>query len=161
MIKQQIKKLKKWRTEVDSTNYATMFVMFILFIVLPNAAPAQPTCNNYDETVEESVFSLFTSTKHIDYRQSEFPQSLHLVSQAEIRRLNFPEEQWVCDAALEAITGDGPVPERERALYKVKDYYFMVVFIYYRDVNGNQMIEDNSGGLLFDSSFNLISFVMM
>ena len=154
-------KLKKRRTEVDSKNYATMFVMLFLLMILPHSAPAQPTCNDYDETVEEYVFSLFTSTRHIDYRQSEFPQDLHIVSQAEIRRLNFPDEQWVCDAALEAISGDEPVPERERALYKVKDHYFMVVYIYYTDVNGNQMIEDNSAGLLFDSSFNLISLVMM
>lgn len=138
-----------------------MFVMLILLMILPHAAPAQPTCNNYDEIVEGSVMSLFTASRHFEYRQSEFPQDLHQVSQAEIRRLNFPDEQWVCDAALEAISGDGPVSERERALYKVKDHYFMVVYIYYTDVNGNQMIEDNSAGLLFDSSFNLISLVMM
>jgi len=130
-------------------------------MVSPNETSAQSTCNAYDEVWDEMVTRLFTAPRHEDFRQTEFPPDLQQVLPSEIRRLNFPEEQWVCDAALEAIRGDEPVPERERAMYKVKDHYFMVAYSYITDEQGNQLIDKPAAGVLYDPHFNLIALVMM
>lgn len=140
-------------------------VIFLFLVGLISAVPisisAQSTCNAYDETWDEMVTRLFTAPRHQDYRETEFPASLHSVMESEIRRLNLPDEQWVCNAALEAIRGDEPVPQRERAIYKVKEYYFMVAFSYYTDELGNQLINKPAAGVLYDPQFNMIALVMM
>jgi hypothetical protein len=136
-------------------------VLLGLLVAAPNTTFAQSTCNAYDETWDEMVNRLFTAPRHQDYRESEFPATLHSVMESEIRRLNLPDEQWICNEALEAIRGDEPVPQRERAIYRVKEYYFMVAFSYYTDELGNQRINEPAAGVLFDPQFNMIGLVMM
>lgn len=142
------------------------FCIIFLFLVgsisvVPISTSAQSICNAYDETWDEMVTHLFTAPRHQDYRETEFPASLHSVMESEVRRLNLPDEQWVCNAALESIRGDEPVPQRERAIYKVKEYYFMVAFSYYTDELGNQLINKPAAGVLYDPQFNMIALVMM
>jgi hypothetical protein len=161
MMEQAINKLHNWKAAVDTKIYSTFYIFLCLILFVSNQAYSQHSCNDYDEILDGMVNRLFTASRHQDYRQTEFPPVLHQVSPSEIRRLNFPDEQWVCNAALGAIRGDEPVPERERAMYKVKDHYFMVAYTYYTDVQGNQLIEEPSAGVLFDSEFNMISLVLM
>lgn len=161
MMEQPKNKSQNCKAVVDFKIFAIIFTAFSMMIVSPKEASAQSTCNDYYNGLNETINRLFTASRHQEYRERNFPTVLQQVLPSEIRRLNFPEEQWVCDAALEAIRGDEPVPERERAMYKVKDHYFMVAYSYITDEQGNQLIDKPAAGVLYDPHFNLIALVMM
>jgi len=163
MMEQPINKSQNWKAVVDFKIYSIILIVISLMMVSPNETYAQSTCNAYDEIWDEMVTRLFTAPRHEDFRQTEFPTVLHQVSQSEIRRLDLPQEQGVCDSILNAIYKNDPVkgPPTHHALYIVKDHYFMVIYKYYTSSDGRQLIEDPTAGGVYDSQFNLVSLVMM
>jgi len=159
---QAINKLYNWNPAVGIKH---LFIFALLLLsCIPVHVTGQNSCDAYDEIFDESVLNLFTSERDRITRESAFPPEFHQSLQTQkIRRLNFPEEQWVCDAVLEAIPGNEPHPgpPTHRALYMIKDHYFLVVYKYYTDVQGNQMIEEPTVGGLFDPEFNLVGLIVM
>jgi len=163
MMDKAINKLYNWKAAVDTKLYQVLLIVFCLILVSLSDIYAQTTCEDYYERLDARVIQLFTSERSKITRENAFPPEFHQPLQTqEVRRLNFPEEQWVCDAVLESIHGDDPVPPRERALYKVKNHFFLVVYTYYTDQQGNQLIEEPTAGVLFDpAEFNMVGFIAM
>ena len=163
MMEQIINKSLKSGVVVDIKICSLFFVVFLCIILIPVESIAQHNCKSYDEILDGMVTRLFAAPRHQDFRESEFPATLHSVSKSEVRRLNYPEEQGVCDTILNKIYGDDPVkgPPTHHALYKVKDHYFMVIYKYYTASDGTQLIEDPTVGGLFNPQFKRIGLVMM
>jgi len=163
MMEQPKNKSQNCKAVVDFKIFAIIFTAFSMMIVSPKEASAQSTCNDYYNGLNETINRLFTASRHQEYRERNFPTVLHQVSQSEIRRLDLPQEQGVCDSILNAIYKNDPVkgPPTHHALYIVKDHYFMVIYKYYTSSDGRQLIEDPTAGGVYDSQFNLVSLVMM
>lgn len=64
---------------------------------------AQTVCNDYNDGLDESVTRLFTSERSKDSREMAFTSAVHNVAASQVRRLNLPEEQWICDTILNKI----------------------------------------------------------
>ncbi|MCC5914523.1 MAG: hypothetical protein JJU46_09130 [Balneolaceae bacterium] len=106
---------------------------------------------------------MFTADRHDAVRQANFPSELHNVTQAEVRHLNLPDEQWICTEALKTFYPDGNLPDLdiEWALYRVKDYNFLVSTTYETDSDGNRLITPPTMGMLFNPQFDIIEFIRM
>lgn len=164
MMEQLINKSQNWRVAVDIKIYHVVLIILCLILISLNDIYAQATCDDYYESLDESVIRLFTSERGQTTRENAFPIDFHEpLQRQEIRRMNFPEEQEVCIAVLESIHSDDPISgvSTHRALYKVKDHYFLVVYKFYTDEQGNQLIEEPTVGGLHDPEFNLVGLVGM
>lgn len=163
LMEQPNNKSKKCKAVADFKIYAIVLIVVSMMVVSPKKMAAQSTCNDYYDRLDHRLTRLFTEPRHQDYRETEFPSSLHSVMGSEIRRLDLPQEQGVCDSILNAIYKNDPVkgPPTHHALYIVKDHYFMVIYKYYTSSDGRQLIEDPTAGGVYDSQFNLVSLVMM
>lgn len=148
---------------VATENLKVLSILIVLLI--PQVSYSQLKCDNYDEDLDRTVIRMFTSDteRHTEFRESTFPNEIHDVFKSEIRRINFPTEQWVCNAVLQTLTGGNTKSsdDKKRALYKVDNYYFLIVYKYYTAKDGSQLIEEPSTGALFDSSFNLVEIIGM
>jgi hypothetical protein len=142
-----------------------LLILISSFIILigPKEVSAQKTCNDYLDFMDNMVIELFTSEQTHISRESAFPSFGHKVIESEIRRLNFPQEQSICDGVLNKIYKNDPIkgPTTHHALYKIKDLYFMIIYKYYTASVGSQLIEDPTVGALYDQQFNRISFIAM
>lgn len=89
-----------------------------------------------------------------------FPQDLQNVLESEISRLNLPGEQHICDQLLSTLNTESASgePEKERAVWKIKSYYLLVVYSYYTDTQDNQLTQGTVAGL-FDSDFQLVQLI--
>ncbi len=107
-------------------------ILGLLFTSFPSAI-AQEKCDAWDaygNYLEEKITRIFTSERHTDYRERTMPSELKSVSVSDIRRLNLPNDQSICDDILENMYGDEPVPgpPKYRAIWKIKDNYLLVIF---------------------------------
>ena len=134
-----------------------------MILIGPKEVSAQKTCNDYLDFMDNMVIELFTSEQTQISRESAFPSFTHNLNESEIRRVNFPQEQSICDGILKEIYKGDPVkgPPTHHALYKVKDHYFMIIYKYYTASDGSQLIEDPTVGALYDQQFNRIGLIAM
>lgn len=153
----------KWRIVVGTKINIILLIVAQLTFFSATKASAQSSCDEYSEILDYAVSQLFTSEKSRFSREQAFPSIVHNVSQAEISHLELPSEQWICDGVLNAIYKNDPVkePPTHHALYKVKDYYFMVVYKYYTAIDGSQLIVEPSLGSLFDPEFNRVGVIFL
>jgi len=161
MMEQQINKLQNWKAAVDIKLNRLVFLSLFLITLLSVEGKAQNSCDGFRESLDEKLVRLFTAPRHQDYRETEFPATLHNVLESEVRRLNFPDEQSVCESILSQVYENEPVPghPEHRALYKIKDHFFLVIYSYYTDEQGNQLIEDPTVGLIFDPDYNRVAAI--
>lgn len=143
--------------------YIILLIVAQLTIFSATKTSAQSSCDGYSEIIDYAVSRLFTFEESRFSREHAFPSIVNNVSEAEIRRLELPSEQWICDGVLNAIYKTNPVkePPTHHALYKVKDHYFMVVYKFYIASDGSQLIEEPSLGSLFDPQFNRVGVIFM
>jgi len=129
----------------------------------PKEASAQSSCNDHLDFMDNILIELFTSEQTQISRESAFPSFGHKVIESEIRRLNLPQEQSICDEVLKGIYKNDPVkgPPTHHALYKVKNHYFMIIYKYYTASDGSQLIEDPTVGALYDQQFNRVGFIVL
>lgn len=141
----------------------TLIAIIGILSVLPSSTSAQSTCTDYYDGLDDSVTKLFTSERSRVSREMAFPSVVHQVQLAEVERISIPQDESVCTAILTSIYKNEPVasPPTHHALYKVKDYYFMVIYSYYSDSEGNQLIEDPTVGGLFDQQFKRLGIIVM
>jgi hypothetical protein len=134
-----------------------------MILIGPKEVSAQSSCNDYLDFMDNTVIELFTSEQVRSSRESAFPSFAHKVIESEIRRLNFPQEQSICDGILNKIYKNDPVkgPPTHHALYKIKEHYFMIIYKYYTASDGSQLIEDPTVGALYDQQFNRLGFIAM
>jgi len=143
---------------------AIVFIGLICFgfLLTPKLLKAQADCSSYNDIRDGLVERLFTADRHDAVRQANFPPELHNVTQAEVRHLNLPDEQWICTDILSTIYPDGNLPDIdiEWALYRVKDYYFLVSTTYRIDSWDNRMVS-SSLGRLYNPEFEVIEYIRM
>lgn len=132
------------------------------FILNTEVLKVQPQCTSYDSNIDGLVERLFTADRHDAVREANFPSELHNVTKAEVRHLNLPDEQWICTDVLSTIYPDGNLPDIdiEWALYRVKDYYFLVSTTYRIDSWDNRMVS-SSLGRLYNPEFEVIEYIRM
>jgi hypothetical protein len=113
-----------------------------VFLLTPELLKAQAQCTSYDDTLDGLVERIFTAERHDAVRQANFPPELHNVTKAEVHHLNLPDEQWICTEVLNALYPDSSVPDLdiEWALYRVKDFHYLVSTSYETDSEGNRRI---------------------
>jgi hypothetical protein len=131
--------------------------------VLPNKISAQSTCTDYYDGLDDSVTKLFTTERSRTSREMAFPSEVHQVQESQIERISIPQDESVCTAILTSIYKNDPVasPPTHHALYKVRDHYIMVIYNYYTDSEGNQLIEEPTVGGLFDPQFKRVGIIVM
>jgi len=126
---------------------------------------AQNICDSYDQDLDDTVMRMFTSSRSeiVTSREMAFPSAVHNINASQVRRLNFPEEQWICDTILNKIYKNEPTkgPPTYHALYKVNDHYFMVIYKYYTASDGSQLIEEPTVGGLYGPQFNRVGLIAM
>lgn len=127
----------------------------------PEKASAQSDCDDYFDILDYRVSQLFTTEMNRGNREQAFPSIVHDVSEDEIRRLQLPTEQWICDGVLNVIYEDNPVkgPPTHHALYRVKDHYFMIIYRYITASDGTHYFEEPTFGVLYDPQFNRVGVI--
>lgn len=137
-------------------------VLFVALLVgVSSSLHAQTSCDNYRDILEGQVIKIFTSANEADYREAAFPEDLQQVAEHEIRRLDLPNEQFICDSIFATLNDGNPLPGHPyyRAVWKIKDYYLMATYSYYTDDLGNQLIEEPTVGGIFNEEFELLVLI--
>ena len=133
-----------------------------VFLLPPENLKAQAQCTSYEDTLDGLVERIFTAERHDAVRQANFPPELHNVTKTDVRHINLPDEQWICTEVLSTIYPDSNLPDIdiEWALYRVKDYYYLVSTRYRTDSEGIRMVS-TSLGRLYNPQFEIIEYIRM
>jgi len=127
----------------------------------PDKMLAQTRCDDYSDILDSRITQLFTSESSRISREHAFPPIVHHVSETQIRHLQLPSEQWICDGVIKSIYENDPAkkPPTHYALYRVKDHYFMIIYRYITASDGTHYFEEPTFGVLYDPQFNRVGVI--